>query len=709
MACCTLLLGTVSGDNSNGVYRCTNPATAKGKDGNSKAPIWYVGDGNLDSETTSEFPVAMIQTVTVTSGIGDSGEFSLSFGGYTTDTLAYNDTASDVQSELVALPSIGGVENGYALVSMSTNSSGSSVYTVYFEGKADGSLTGIGYFGSTVSVTTNRYQNQNVKFSAARYQTLVVVSDTEVDYGNNESNFIDAGESTSAVQATLNAISTPITNEGGLFLVTGGEYSAIAGGYVYTINYQQWALSLPKDLSIDPVFTDGSSYIEASQIVLFAATSYNGGSLYEVRQSTNGGVSWFNFQTVGGVSKDVDLLTPSNYLGNSGNYSSTIVAEDYTTVYLGGQNTILETTNEGGSWTNITNEGGNPTSDPHTMYLDNSDNLLVGGDLGIWGLYNNTWKDLNGNLSITLFNSVAVSPSDLTYAIGGTTANGIVSFTGSPSWTYLAGTNGSTVQIDPTNVDNVYVLYDGELYHSTTGVTGTFSQLTIYPYSNISPAITVESFEVDPLNPNHIILLGSSSGLFTPHYQIYQAVFESNDGGQSWILQHGLVVVAGPAGSTSPISGLVAQAGEQGTYQADPGFSDVNPVPSTTYVPGTFYVVLTNGQVYLTKDDGITWVNRTPSLPTGSTIEKIIVDPTDRDTVYLVVNTTNSGSVTSGSVYESTDAGQDWSDITGSGLPSLPFWTIVLDPGPKRFTSAPTMASGNRSLVVVAGRSWVRA
>jgi autotransporter-associated beta strand protein len=667
-------LGTVSGNNDNGVYRCTNPATARGASGTGHAPVWYVGDGGLDDESATEYPTALIQTVTVT----PAGYFDLSFGGYTVGDFPYNDTASDVQAGLDSLPSISGVENGNVLVTSAAGSGGSTVYTVYFEGNATGTLTGQGIFGSVVTIATVRYQNQNVQFSATRLQTLVVASDIALDYGTMASGFIDAGESTSAVQTTVNAIS-PLTNEGGTYLVTGGFYSAVAGGWVYYINYQPWALSLPKDLTEDPA-SDFSSYIDSSDIVLFAATSYNGGALYEVRQSTDGGADWFNFQTVNGVSKDVDLITPSvNYLGTSGNYSSSIVALDFTTVYLGGQNTILETTNEGTSWTNITNEGGTPGTDPHTMFLDNSDNLIVGGTYGIWGLYNNTWKNMNGNLSITQFNSVSVSPSDLTYAIGSTDENGIVSFTGSPSWTYIAGTAGSTVQIDPDNVEDVYVLYAGNLYESTTGVSGTFNELTIDP--TIFPAITVENFEVDPLNPEHIILIGSSTGFFFSHGDVYQVVYESFNGGQTWIQQNYLRIDAGAPSTTTPLTGLVAQAGEQGTYLADPtSFPDVGPVPSSTYVPGTFYVVDTNQQVNLTKDDGITWVNRTPTLPSGSTIQDIIVDPTDEDTVYLVVDTSTTGSVVAGSVYESTDAGLHWKNITGSGLPSLPFWTIVLDP-----------------------------
>ena len=78
----------------------------------------------------------------------------------------------------------------------------------------------------------------------------------------------------------------------------------------------------------------------------------------------------------------------------------------------------------------------------------------------------------------------------------------------------------------------------------------------------------------------------------------------------------------------------MAIAEYQGNFNADASFFAVTDQGANTYVPNTIYI--TNGTtVYVTKDGGNTWHNRTLNLPAGIAISSIVVDPTDEDNVFV--------------------------------------------------------------------------
>ena len=123
----------------------------------------------------------------------------------------------------------------------------------------------------------------------------------------------------------------------------------------------------------------------------------------------------------------------------------------------------------------------------------------------------------------------------------------------------------------------------------------------------------------------------------------------------------------------------MAIANSQGQFVVDPGFLQVTDKGSNAYDPDTIYV--TNGtSIYLTKNHGQTWVNRTSNLAGLGSIVDLEVDPRNRDTVYAVRNAFGSRNV-----FVSTDAGRTWSDITSnlpaaSRLGTVPVWKLAVDP-----------------------------
>ncbi len=100
----------------------------------------------------------------------------------------------------------------------------------------------------------------------------------------------------------------------------------------------------------------------------------------------------------------------------------------------------------------------------------------------------------------------------------------------------------------------------------------------------------------------------------------------------------------------------------------------------------------------VTKNLGITWVNRTSNLPAKIQIADIVVDPTNEYTAYVVTsNPTGSGI---GRVYMTTNSGQSWTNISYN-LPDLPTWTLTIDPRTKSGTGDGTLYIGNDNGVYI--------
>jgi autotransporter-associated beta strand protein len=413
----------------------------------------------------------------------------------------------------------------------------------------------------------------------------------------------------------------------------------------------------------------------AGDTIYAAITDPATGGLLEIQKSSDGGKTW-----------KATTVKPPNYLGSQGDYDSTLVAVDANTVYMGGvesndtvnytQGEVYVTTDGFGATKNLTDisidsKNNGPHSDFHAMALDVPPDpslkptLVIGSDGGVWRLdpnNGNLWSDLNSNLQITQFNSIAVNPSDPNSALGASQDNGTEQYTGGQSWNLVDLGDGGLVRIDPENPQNAYHVLNGVLQKSTQGgAANTWNTILQVPGDLYFP------FVVDQVNPSRLVV-GSHDPLTN--------IMESLDGGSTWTdLTKG-------AGATS-----VAVATYQGNYQtdpnhptaADPSFPLVGDIGVNTYDPNTIYAVIGYGGVLLTKDHGTTWVNRNDGLPTDSIVD-LAVDPRNRNTAYVV------RSVFGGQeVFKTTTAGLSfngkpgWFDITNN-LPNTPVYKVVIDP-----------------------------
>src|SRR5262249_6696837 len=154
--------------------------------------------------------------------------------------------------------------------------------------------------------------------------------------------------------------------------------------------------------------------------------------LASVQTTADAGVTW----------KDVSPTV--NYQGSQGFFDSTIAIDPANSniVYVGGAtdgttnaardflNSVLQTTDGGATWTDITNgsDGNGVHVDHHAMTFDAAGRLLDGNDGGVWRLASATpgsiqWTDINSNLSTIQFIGVATHPTDPNVAYGGSQDN----------------------------------------------------------------------------------------------------------------------------------------------------------------------------------------------------------------------------------------------------------------------------------------------
>jgi autotransporter-associated beta strand protein len=399
-----------------------------------------------------------------------------------------------------------------------------------------------------------------------------------------------------------------------------------------------------------------------------------GSPLFDIQKSTDGGKTWGAVTTA-----------PPNFLAAQGWYDNTIVTKpggNGNTVYVGGADTgsgnnfILMSPDGGATWTDITvdSAGKGPHTDEHASAIDNNGILYMGGDGGIFRLETNAgnlWTDINSNLATITFNGIAVDPSNPDRYLGGSQDNGVEMFNAGQAWQWVDFGDGGLVRIDQNDPTQAYRVINGFLSKSTSGgAIGTWNPILQATFDGA----LYFPFLLDSLTPGRVLVGGDKVvGPF-----VIPAVRESFDGGATWIdLNSNNIPDFG-----SDITSLAA-ATYQGTFALDPGFSHVGDKGANTYDQDTIYASDGFG-IYLTKDHGQHWINRTGTIP-GSGIANIAVDPRNRDVVY-VVRSTNDGA---GQIFKSTDAGQTWTDITGTWVdgngntiaaPNIPVWTAVVDP-----------------------------
>ena len=462
-------------------------------------------------------------------------------------------------------------------------------------------------------------------------------------------------------------------NANGFNALSGFWYSTDGG-----INWTKTLNGLAKDLVLHPT-SPGTLYL-AMQLVTEVGNTSTGG----VFKSTNNGLTWTRVYTspinpISNIKVAVTPAAPQNVyvlLGNGPTARleiSTNEGGDWTnkgasfdtvqfsyncylfvnpanpnTIYVGTRDLWRSTdggTNYANLTTNIINGNWNwgtgkvhvdqqhfyiSPSNPNLMYLANDGGLNKSTDGG------STFQNLNATLSLTMFTSLDLHPTDRTRSYGGTQDNGTQRRTENLSWTEFQGGDGGQVVIDPVDPSIVYgTVYDHLVFrHPNHGQTFN-AEVQI---GNASKFNNDRVLFYPPFVGNNV-----DSTIYFGTYRLYV----STNRGVTWTV---------PGGTQDLTNG---------------GFlSAIGVSRSNTNV---IYTGSTDGKVMVSTNGGVNWTNISAGLP-NRWVKTIIVSPTDSNTAYLTV----SGFL-SGHVFKTTNAGANWTDISGN-LPDIPTNTLLIDP-----------------------------
>ncbi len=277
---------------------------------------------------------------------------------------------------------------------------------------------------------------------------------------------------------------------------------------------------------------------------------------------------------------------------------------------------ILNFQSNAQTWQNI---GPGAGSDLHFLRVhpDSANVIYAGGDIeGIFKSSDNgaSWKNINNN--------IAQMP-----------------YGGDMYWT-------NDIVIDPINHETVYYCSGVGLFKSTNGG-NTWSLLYPTNINSSADLASVATIAVDSANTNRMFIgLGDGAdGTFAdflpfPQYDGKTGIYRSLDGGASWSL-----LTTGIPDSTSIHSIVFAPTGSD-----------------------TIVVSTTKG-IYRSDDGGNTWISKNIGLPHANTHRLKALNAYGIFTLYLTVKTLGTpgdSNTFAGGIYISEDQGDTWINITAN-------------------------------------------
>ncbi|HXN79095.1 MAG TPA: hypothetical protein VN965_10020, partial [Candidatus Dormibacteraeota bacterium] len=345
---------------------------------------------------------------------------------------------------------------------------------------------------------------------------------------------------------------------------------------------------------------------------------------------------------------------------------------------------IYRSDDGGQTWKNI---GWDLHPDFHALAFDpnNSDNVLVGNDGGVWFSPDRGGRlkasdplssadfrlgNLNGGgLQITQFTSIATNPTRPARIWGGSQDNGTErKAAATNTWFDLASGDGGQVLVDPTDSHYIYGTYFGiSPYRFTDSGDNFFTNQFIENGINLNDRSEFYTpFTLNQSNPNQLFL-----GTFRLYRTDNAKAASAGDVLWTAISPDLTTGCLGPSpnGARNCTISAIGVGGGQAVYTGSlDGLvyvstdAQVNPNPTWTRV-GVHSAGL--GDKHSLPNRPVAW---------------IAVDRSNYRTAYLAYN--GYGAATphqTGHVYKTTDAGASWTDISGN-LPDIPVNSIVLDP-----------------------------
>lgn len=464
----------------------------------------------------------------------------------------------------------------------------------------------------------------------------VVASNTQVIIAASRNGIFrstNGGLNWSGVQSgSFNMLAPDPQNPNTIFAGTGGNLGRIWRSRDAGLTWTMVTTGLPNSgtnrVEI-AVSAQDSNYVYA----VFSASNNGFFGLY---RSIDAGDSWTQMSTTPNI---LGWSATGSGTGGQGWYDLALAVNptNKQQIFVGGVN-VWRSNNGGASWTCVGHwygQNGLPVVHADIHYFTwqpGTNHLYLGSDGGVHKTTNTgiSFIDYHNGMNITQYYKISQSITNPTLLLGGAQDNGTHRLSGA-NWNRVMGGDGMDNGIDPDNNQIMYgSIYYGDFDRSTNGG-ATFTPMNI-PAAGTGNWVT--PFIIDPTNSNYL-------------YAGYSQLYRSTNKGSSW-----------QATSNAPV--------------ANGNIDEIAIAPSDN----SYIYVSIDQNLYRSTNGGGSWTPASLSLPGTSHITGIAVSATNPNEVWV----TRSGYSANQKVFYSANAGQSWSNITGS-LPNLPVNCIVYEIG----------------------------
>jgi PKD domain len=362
------------------------------------------------------------------------------------------------------------------------------------------------------------------------------------------------------------------------------------------------------------------------------------------------------------------------------------------TVYFGSID-LYKSTDGANTWTNILNVyGTGPIAtthpDQHVAAFGPGGMLFIGNDGGVYqsGNGGSSFSSLNATLNFSQFNGIAVHPTNVDFAIGGTQDNGNQRYTGTALWSDRTGGDGGFNLIrknDPTQIlaANYYAYMR---FSSDTGNSFVYATSSLLMDSSGNPTETMSFY------PPAVAASGAAASVFFGTNRVWAnstfgldpAAWSARSSAK--ITNSYFTALDAPGGDPGPVWGGTTTGSV--FFSADGGatfasrFTGLPAAPVTritsitadgrsAYATFAGYLGSPSEHVFRTNDAGVTWTNVSSNLPDVPVLG-FAVDPTDPSDLFLGTDV---------GVFRSTNGGASWVTFN-AGLPNVPVYGLVFHP-----------------------------
>ena len=368
--------------------------------------------------------------------------------------------------------------------------------------------------------------------------------------------------------------------------------------------------------------------------VLYASVAIQKSPWLVFYRSDDGAETWRHLEAAGSICKSCGFM------------ALTVHPEEPDRVYYG--EASLNLSEDGGrSFSNIR---------PSSFYVDQQHivfDTLSGRDVVYFandgGVYRSddgglSATSLSTNLAITQFYpGIALHPWESGVTLGGSQDQGTQrSSAGSGTWTKVVGGDGGYAAFD---AEDPGVWYAETQWGGSWGGPRKNGSLAMVGIDPNDRALFIPPLVMDPVDSRRLYFGTSRLYRTDDAAGTWAPLFESPDG---------MSISAIAPSASDPNSVYLATGATPLGFKAE-------------------WRSLSRG-VYVTRDGGATWSDRSTGLPAARFIGDLAVHPTEPDRAYAVV-----GGFLTGHVFETTDGGTTWRDRTGN-LPDMPVNAVIYDP-----------------------------